>query len=558
MKRFLPVILVLVSFQTVSAQQANWSDFLSSPDDVEVYSCAASTDGNYYWLAKFRKDLTIDSYQLQPTDTAGKMLLLKTSKDGQIIWSQTAGSDSTIYTLTPYKVAVAPDNHIYTGGMFYNDVRFDDNTKLTGTSSDQGTGFLTCYNPDGTVNWAKVFTSTGSSRIESVAANQSYIVAGGTFTQSMTIDGTTLQSTYPGVTNEHTPFIAVFDATGALDYAIVFNTQSGFLREVNLSPDGNIAFAIEASDNLYLTSTATSEQFPMKQSFGNMDAYTGKIDISNGSLLWSERIGGTSYDYAYGLTTDTENNIYVSGNVNGDFMMDSADGSFYHDVADGMDYFAAKYDSHGNLIWEFIMGGSASDGNLGDIAVNQYGEVYSTAYYLSSDLVLNQKTYSTNGFASLLIKLSPEGKLDWAIDFSSSVSSARLWTVSLDSNGEILAGGHFKGSMAVGNQNYQAPATIYNGFLLSLHDDSSVGTEDLERPVAQLKVYPNPASDYVHIDPQPGETIVRSTLYNIRGQLIQSNDYQNQLAVSGLPEGIYILRVTSTQGTNNHKLIIQH
>lgn len=558
MKKLLPVIFVMFAFQTATAQQTNWSDFLSSPDDVEVYSCTASPDGNYYWLGKFRKDLAIDNYQIQPTDTAGKMLLLKTAKDGQIIWSQTAGSNSSIYTLTPYKVAVAPDNHVYTGGMFYNDVRFDNNTKLNGTSPDQATGFLTCYNPDGTVSWAKVFTSTGSSRIESVATNQSHIVAGGTFTLSMTIDGTTLQSTYPGVTNEHTPFIAVFDATGVLNYAIVFNTQSGLLREVALSPDGNIAFAVEASDNVYLTSTATSGQFPMKQSFGNMDAYTGKIDITDGSLLWSERIGGTSYDYTYGLATDTENNIYVSGNVNGDFTMDSADGIFYSATANGMDYFAAKYDSLGNLIWEFIMGGSASDGNLGDIAVNQYGEVYSTAYYLSSDLDFNQQTYSTDGFASLLIKLSPEGKPDWAVDFSSSASSARLWTVSLDSNGEILAGGHFKGDLAIENQSYQAPATIYNGFLLSLHDDSSVGTEDLERPVAQLKVYPNPASDYVHLAPQPGETIVRSTLYNVRGQLIQSSDYKNQLAVSSLPEGVYILRVTSTQGTNSHKLIIQH
>jgi len=558
MKKFLPVLLVLVTLQTVTAQQANWSDFLSSPDDVEVYSCAASTDGNYYWLAKFRKDLAINSYQIQPTDTAGKMLLLKTSKDGQVIWSQVAGSDSSIYTLTPYKVAVAPDNHIYAGGMFYNDVRFDNNTKLTGTSSDQATGFLTCYNPDGTVSWAKVFTSTGSSRIESVAANQSHIVAGGTFTESMTIDGTTLQSTYPGVTNEHTPFIAVFDANGVLNYAIVFNTQSGLLREVSLSPDGNITFAIEASDNIYLTSTAASGQFPMKQSAGNMDAYTGKIDITDGSLLWSERIGGTSYDYAYGLATDTENNIYVSGNVNGDFTMDSADGNFYSATANGMDYFAAKYSPDGNLIWEFIMGGSASDGNLGDIALNQYGEVYSTAYYLSSDLDFNQQTYSTDGFASLLIKLSPDGLPDWAVDFNSSVSSARLWTVSLDPNGEILTGGHFKGNMTVGNQSYQAPTTIYNGFLLSLHDNSSVGTEDFERPVAQLKVYPNPASDYVHLAPQPGETIVRSTLYNVRGQLIQSSDYKNQLAVSSLPEGVYILRVTSTQGTNSHKLIIQH
>ncbi|GET32989.1 hypothetical protein PbJCM13498_18520 [Prolixibacter bellariivorans] len=558
MKRLLPVIFVLATIQTVSAQQESWSDFLSSPDDVEVYSCAASPDGSYYWLAKFRKDLTIDSYQIQPTDTAGKMLLLKTSKDGQIIWSQTAGSDSSIYTLTPYKVAVAPDNRVYTGGMFYNDMRFDDNTKLSGTSTAQTTGFLTCYNPDGTVSWAKAFSSNGSSRVESVSANQSHIVAGGTFTQSMTIDGTTLQSTYPGVTDEHTPFIAVFDATGQLLYVDVFNTQSGFLREVNLSPDGNIAFAVEASENVYVSSTAVSGQFPMKQSAGNMDAYTGKIDITDGSLLWSQRIGGTSYDYAYALATDADNNIFISGNVNGDFTMDSADGNFYSATADGMDYFAAKYDSAGNLIWQFIMGGSASDGNLGDIAVNQYGEVYSTAYYLSSDLDFNKQTYSTDGFASLLIKLSPEGVPDWAVDFNSSVSSARLWTLSLDANGEILAGGHFKGNLAVGTQNYQAPGAIYNGLLLSLHDDSSVGTEDLVRPIAQLKVYPNPASNYVHLVPQPGENIVRSTLYDMRGQLIKSTDYQNQLAVSGLPEGVYILRVTSTQGTNNHKLIIQH
>ena len=558
MKRYLPVIIVLFAVHTVTAQQANLSDFLASPDDVEVFSCAAAPDGNAYWLAKFRKSLTIGSYPIQPPDTAGKMLLIKTSKNGQIIWSQSAGSDSAIYTLTPYKVAVSPNNQIFTGGIFYNDVRFDEHTKLTGTSPNQGTGFLACYHPDGTIQWAKAFQSAGSSRIESVAANQSYLVAGGTFTQSVTIDGVTLRSSYPGVTNEHTPFIAVFDTSGVFSYAILFNTQSGSLREVALSPDGHLAFAIEASDNVYLTSTATSGQFPLKQSAGNMDAYTGKIDIRNGSLLWSERIGGSSYDYAYGLATDAENNLYVSGNVSGDFTMDSADGNFYQATASGMDYYAAKYDSTGKLIWEYTMGGSASDGNLGDIAVNAYGEVYSTAYYLSPDLLFNQHTYSTDGFASLLIKLSPEGDPDWAVDFSSSASSARLWTVNLDSEGEVLAGGHFKGTLTVGSQSYQAPATNYNGFLLSLHDDSSVGTNDWKRPVAQLRVYPNPASDYVHLFPQPGERVVRTTLYNIRGQLLRSNDFPNQLSVSDLPEGVYILRVTGTKGTQNHKLIIQH
>jgi hypothetical protein len=79
-----------------------------------------------------------------------------------------------------------------------------------------------------------------------------------------------------------------------------------------------------------------------------------------------------------------------------------------------------------------------------------------------------------------------------------------------------------------------------------------------EAPFTQVNLYPNPAQDRVTIDGLPSVDFV--TLTDIQGRNIELRVFEQGhnscwFDVSGLPSGIYLLRV----GDNiQKKLVIQH
>lgn len=63
-----------------------------------------------------------------------------------------------------------------------------------------------------------------------------------------------------------------------------------------------------------------------------------------------------------------------------------------------------------------------------------------------------------------------------------------------------------------------------------------------------LQVYPNPARDRVVVG---GMEAVEVKVYNTSGQMVKCVRETNEIDLSGLVEGVYLLRITDTEG-NNH------
>ena len=62
-------------------------------------------------------------------------------------------------------------------------------------------------------------------------------------------------------------------------------------------------------------------------------------DNSSGTKQWTKQLGTSSYDYGRGVTTDSSDNIYVTGYTSGDLDGNTNSGSY--------DIFLVKYDSSG-------------------------------------------------------------------------------------------------------------------------------------------------------------------------------------------------------------------
>ena len=72
-----------------------------------------------------------------------------------------------------------------------------------------------------------------------------------------------------------------------------------------------------------------------------------------------------------------------------------------------------------------------------------------------------------------------------------------------------------------------------------------MSVDENEASPIQISVYPNPAKDYVKIE---GAEAVEVQVYNAVGQMVKTIQGSNEINVSGLVEGVYLLRITDVDG----------
>jgi hypothetical protein len=95
---------------------------------------------------------------------------------------------------------------------------------------------------------------------------------------------------------------------------------------------------------------------------------------------------------------------------------------------------------------------------------------------------------------------------------------------------------------------YSAPArSKYNEFEFFLRVYWSVDGM-VETEVGRVEVYPNPASETLRID---GLEAAEIQVYNALGQRVKEVHGLNEVNVSGLPEGLYLLRIVDAEGKNH-------
>ena len=94
-------------------------------------------------------------------------------------------------------------------------------------------------------------------------------------------------------------------------------------------------------------------------------------DTTSTPTTWSgtQQLGTSGLDYGFGVTVDSSNNIYVTGNTKGNL-----DGNYTSGV---YDIFLVKYNSSGTKQWTKQLGTSANDQGYG-VTVDSSNNIYVT------------------------------------------------------------------------------------------------------------------------------------------------------------------------------------
>jgi uncharacterized protein (TIGR03437 family) len=201
-------------------------------------------------------------------------------------------------------------------------------------------------------------------------------------------------------------FVTKFNPSGS---AKLYSTYLG-----GGGPDEGKGIAVDVQGNAYVTGSAGSIDFPVKNPIqatqgGSGDAFLAKLNAAGSALIYSTYLGGNGIDAGSAVALDAAANAYVVGSTfSTNFPVKSA-----LQAARGAqeDAFVAKVNAAGSAVVyaTYLGGNNVDEGNA--IAVDAAGNAYVTGYTASTDFPVQSPIRGSNGGAvdAFVTKINPAG-----------------------------------------------------------------------------------------------------------------------------------------------------
>ena len=304
------------------------------------------------------------------------------------------------------------------------------NTYVSGRTEGGEDAFVAKYNANGNQLWMAQFGTSGYDSATGVSSDGS----GNVYVSGYT-DGS-----FPSYTNlgSYDAFVAKYDTSGNPVWVKQFSTSSHDYAE-GISSDSN--------GNVYV-SGKTFGSFLGYTNLGLYDAFVAKYD-GNGNQLWLRQFGTSGDDEITGISSDSSNNVYVTGSTKGGLPGYSNLGSY--------DAFVAKYDGNGNQLWLRQFGTSGNDEITG-ISRDIDNNVYVTGYTTGS----LPGNINAGGSDAFVAKYNANGTLNWVRQFGTSAADSANG-IRIDSSGNVYVTGDTSGGLP-GNSNSGSSDAFVVGF----------------------------------------------------------------------------------------------
>jgi len=237
------------------------------------------------------------------------------------------------------------------------------------------------------------------------------------------------------------------------------------------------AITLDDSNNAYIAGITISDQntndYPTTagaydETFngGYYDIIVSKLSSDGSEILYSTFIGGDGEDYAFGITIDKLNNIYIVGGTyiegGGPTNYPTTSGAYDRFNHDWEDIIVSKLSNDGStLLMSTIIGGESNERANG-IALDDSNNVIITGYTNSKDYPATKGTYDDIMnelyiYDVFVSKLSNDGSaLAWSTFIGGKYNDFANGIV-LDKSNNIYIAGETVGN--IGNETYTYPTT---------------------------------------------------------------------------------------------------
>ncbi len=349
-----------------------------------------------------------------------------------------------------YAVATDANGNIYTTGYFENTVDFDPGTGVVElTSNGHDDIFIQKLDANGNMLWTKKIGGIDGDRGSAIATDEDgnvYIT--GVFTNTVDFDpGNSVYELTSQGWNDI--FMLKLDTDGNF---ILAKQIAGTGREygygIHIDTNGNILITgkIEGATD-FDPDPNNSQTF---QSTGHYDTFVAKYD-ADGNYIWAKVFNnnnGNANGVGYGITTDSYNNVLLTGYFEQTVDFDGGSGQTLLTSISGKDIFIEKLNANGDLIWVKQVGGTA-DQNAFDIATDSNNNIFLTGYFRevtdfdpsSAEFIIT----SAQGDDFFVEKLDENGNFVWAKAIADASGIQRGFGITVNSNDEILFTGKSNG-----------------------------------------------------------------------------------------------------------------
>jgi hypothetical protein len=260
-----------------------WTRQLGTAASDEGHSVATDNSGNVYVAGHTSGGLDGN------TSTGGyDLFVVKYDTSGTKLWTRQLGTAASDYGSS---VATDSNGNLYVAGRTEGGLDGNTNAGLTDI-------FVVKYNASGTKLWTRQLGTTGYDDGYSVATDSS----GNVYVTGATNGG------LDGNTNAGRGdlFVVKYDTSGTK----LWTRQLGATGY-----DSGFSVTTDSGGNVYVTG-ATDGGLDGNTNAGRDDLFVVKYDTS-GSKLWTRQLGTAMHDNGYGVTTDSNSNVYVTGRTFG-------------------------------------------------------------------------------------------------------------------------------------------------------------------------------------------------------------------------------------------------
>jgi len=487
-----------------NATQIDWTASYGGSDEETGSSASVDPEGNPLatgWTSSTDFPCPGSAYDTSHNGSRDAVLIKFSSDNTGAWWATYFGGGNIDQGLG---VAADSEGNVFiTGRTQSSDFPTTEGAYDESWNGGSADAFVAKFDTDGGLLWSTYLGGSEGDHGFGVAADSNgnvYVVGETGSSDFPTTEGAYDRMWNGGVVDV---FVAKFSASGELDWSTFLGGTQG-----EVGP----AIAVSTDGDVCVTGYTRSSNFPVTPGAydttlgGNEDVFVTTF-TSDGGLVWSTFLGGSSNDRGNGISVDEFGNIYVCGESDSTDFPGSGTSGFW-------DAFVSKFGADGNLQWSTCIGGSQPDHGFG-VAAERNGNVWVAGLTGSNDfpVVPSSPTPAPAlGFAS---KLSPTGALLW-----SNYLPHECQGLAADSLGGVYATG--------GPTNLEVSKVAWE----VVPEDQIVST-----------------AEYIHFTQGLGESPVWSLLHNQSGGIIDADTGLYQAGVIGDVVDAVLASVTGDSAT---------